>query len=131
MKFIRLLAAGMAVVALLVGCGGGGGDETAGGDAARTVRHQGDLKKLQMSMEGYASPPDAGILVADRHGYFADVGLNLTIIGAVRPEYSIEYAADGSSAVVVTQLPEVVRADAEGKRVVVIGSLLTEPAMAM
>lgn len=130
MKVFRLLAAGVAVVALLVGCGSGS-DETAEGEASQAAAQRENLTKLQMSMEGYASPPDAGILLADRLGYFADVGLNLTIIGAVRPEYSIEYAADGSSSVVVTQLPEVVRADAEGKPVVVIGSVLTEPAMAM
>ena len=82
-------------------------------------------------MEGYAGPSDAGILLADRLGYFAEAGVNLTINGAIRPEYSIEYAAEGNGNVVVTQMPEVVRADAEGKQVVVLGSILTEPALAM
>ncbi len=130
MKCFRLLLAGIAVAALLAGCGGDEG-ETAPGTGTEAAEQPQNLKKLQLSMEGYASPPDAGILLADRLGYFADAGLNLTIIGAIRPEYSIEYAADGASDVVVTQLPEVVRANAEGKQVVAIGSVLTEPAVAM
>jgi putative hydroxymethylpyrimidine transport system substrate-binding protein len=130
MKPFRLLLVGVAAAFLLVGCGGGK-DETATGGPAQTSEQPADLKKLQMSMEGYATPPDAGILLADRLGYYADVGLNFNIIGAIRPEFSIEYAADGSSDVVVTQLPEVVRAGAEGKRAVIVGSILTAPVMAM
>lgn len=130
MKCFRLLLVGVAAALLVAGCGGNGG-ETAPSTGTEAAEQPENLKKLQLSMEGYASPPDAGILLADRLGYFADAGLNLTIIGAVRPEYSIEYAADGASDVVVTQLPEVVRANAEGKPVVAIGSVLTEPALAM
>lgn len=130
MKTFRLLLVGAAAALLLLGCGGSG-DESTAGETARAGEPQGNLKKLQLSMEGYASPPDAGILLADRLGYFADAGVNLTIIGAIRPEYSIEYAAAGTSDVVVTQLPEVVRADAKGAQIVALGSLLTAPAVAM
>ncbi len=130
MKRFWLLLVGVAAAILLAGCGGDEG-ETAQGEPPPTSERRGDLREMQMSMEGYPSPPDSGILLADRLGYFADASVNFNIIGAIRPEYSIQYAADGSSDVVVTQLPEVVRADAEGEPVVAIGSVLTEPGMAM
>jgi putative hydroxymethylpyrimidine transport system substrate-binding protein len=129
-KTFRLLLVGVAVALVLAGCGGSGSDSS-GETAPPTSEPQENLRKLQLSMEGYAAPSDAGILLAERLGYFADAGVNLTIIGAIRPEYSIDYAADGASDVVVTQMPEVIRANAEGEQVVAIGSVLTEPAVAM
>jgi putative hydroxymethylpyrimidine transport system substrate-binding protein len=130
MKTFRLLLVGVAAALLLAGCGEGESD-TAGGEPPPTSEQRGDLKKLQLSMEGYASPPDAGILLADRLGYFADAGLNLTIIGSVDPTATVGYAAEGASDVVVVQTPEVVQAQAEGKPVVMIGSVMSASAMAM
>jgi putative hydroxymethylpyrimidine transport system substrate-binding protein len=127
MKVFRLLSVGVAAILLLGGCGGGG-DRTV---ARNTAQGEEDLAGLQLSMEGYAAPPDSGILLGERLGYFADVGVNLTIVGAVRPEYAIGYAVDGASQVVICRWPEVVRAGAEGEPVVAVGSLLTVPAAAM
>jgi|SRR6478672_7105247 len=134
MKVFRLLLVGVAAILLFGGCGGGG-DQTASGNASQGEQPQSaerkDLKELQLSMEGYASPPDSGILLGDRLGYFASVGVNLTIIGAVQPEYAIRYAVEGASQVVICRWPEVVRAGAEGEPVIAIGSLLTVPAASM
>jgi putative hydroxymethylpyrimidine transport system substrate-binding protein len=130
MKLIRLLLVGVAAVLLFVGCGESG-DETAQGQRPVTNDQQGDLQKLQLSMEGYASPPDSGILLANRLGYFEEAGIAMTIYGAIRPEYAIGYAVEGASDVVVCPWPEVVKAQADGKPVVAVGSVLTEPTVAM
>jgi putative hydroxymethylpyrimidine transport system substrate-binding protein len=130
MKTFRLLLVGVAAVLLLAGCGDGG-DEAANGAPPQTAEQQQDLRQMRISMEGYASPPDAGILLADKRGYFADAGIEMTVWGAIRPEYAIEYAAEATDAAVVTAMPEVVRAQAEGEPVVAIGSVLPEATMAM
>jgi putative hydroxymethylpyrimidine transport system substrate-binding protein len=131
MKFVRLLLVGAAAILLLAGCGDGGGEETARGAPAEKAERQESLMKMRISMEGYASPPDSGILLADRLGYFTDAGFDMTIWGAIRPEYAITYASEATNAAVVTQMPEVVRAEAEGEPVTAIGSVLPEPTMAM
>jgi putative hydroxymethylpyrimidine transport system substrate-binding protein len=130
MKCFRLLLVGVVAVLLLGGCGESG-DETAPGQRPAAGVQREDLKKLQLTMEGYASPPDSGILLADRLGYFEDAGFEMTIYGAIRPEYAIQYAVEGASDVVVCPWPDAVAAQANGEPVVAVGSVLTEPTVAM
>ena len=130
MKTFWLLVAGVVAVLLLGGCGDGGG-ETARGALREGPQQPQNLKEMRISIEGYASPPDSGILLADRLGYFTDAGLGMTVWGAIRPEYAISYAAEATDAAVFTQMPELVRAAAEGEPVTAIGSVLPQPTMAM
>ena len=130
MKCFRLLLVGVAAGLLLVGCGDSG-DGATGGEPSQTAEQRQDLRPMRISMEGYASPPDAGILLAAKDGYFVDAGIDMTVWGAIRPEYSIGYATEATDAVVVTTMPEVVRARAEGEPVIAIASVLPEATMAM
>src|SRR6476469_3489140 len=131
MKLIRLLWAGMAVAVLLVGCGGGSDGTTAEERSQAPKQEQRDLKKMQITVEGFVSASDAGILMAYQRGYYADAGLDMTVYGPARPEYAIDYGAEKASNIVVSQMPQVVLAQTEGKPVVAFGSVLPEPTMAM
>jgi putative hydroxymethylpyrimidine transport system substrate-binding protein len=135
MKVFRLLAAGIAVVALLVGCGGG--DEATGGNQGTTATQQAttanpsaNLIELQLTLESRANPEDASILLGDRLKYFADAGLNLLILGPASPSLALGYAA-GDTDIVMSPLPQLVMAQEEGLPLVAFGSVIPEATMSM
>lgn len=136
MKVFRLLAAGMAVVALLAGCGGGGSDEATGGAQSSAQpsntqeQPQNDLALLQLTMDSRANPEAAGVLLADRLRYFADAGLNMLILGPASPSQALGYAANGTD-IVMSPLPQLVMAQEEGLPLVAVGSVIPEATMSM
>lgn len=124
MRFFRLLLAGVAAVALLMGCGGG--DDAASGEEQSTK----DLTQLQLTLESRANPEDAGVLLGDRLGYFADAGINLYVLGPATPSQALSYADQGTD-IVMSPLPQVVMAQAEGEPVVAVGTAIPEATMSM
>jgi len=102
-----------------------------GGDHSERARTKGAPVPLQITLNGFPGPETAGILLADRLGYFADAGLDLTILEPAAPSLSITYAVGGASDIVVSQEPELVLAQDEGQPVVTFGSLLPHPSMSI
>lgn len=132
MKTFRLLVAGIAVVALLVGCGGGDDATTSDGGSTTATQEQPkkDLTNLQLTLESRANPEDSSVLLGDRLGYFADAGLNIYVLGPASPSLALSYADQGTD-VVMSPLPQVVMAQAEGEPVVAVGSVIPEATMSM
>ncbi len=125
----------MAVVALLVGCGGG--DEATGGEGGTATEQQSttakppsDLTELQLTLESRANPEDAGILLGDRLKYFAEAGLNMFILGPAQPASALGYADQGTD-IVMSPLPQLVLAQEEGLPLVAVGSVIPEATMSM
>src|SRR6476646_3244065 len=131
----RLLAVGVAL--LLVGCGTSDEASTEAGvsqpEASRNEHPQPVKPRhhLHITLNGRPGPETSGILLADQRGYFADVGLKMTITYPQSPALPITYAASGATDVVVTQEPELVLARDEGFSLVAFGSLVPHPTMAM
>jgi putative hydroxymethylpyrimidine transport system substrate-binding protein len=135
----------MAAVALLIGCGEGSETVTEetrtepverpqrpdAGDKPEPSKPERKLRFMQITMDGKPSPENAGLLLADRLGYFADAGIDVAIYGPVLPARTVGYIAEGSSLIGVANEPEVVLAREKGMPLVVIGSLVDQPTMAM
>jgi len=134
MKTFQLLLAGVAAVLLLGGCGGGG-DGTASGETAQgapplTKKQKEDLTELQLTFESRANPEDAGVLLGDRLGYFADTGLNMYLLGPAAPSLALGYAVEETD-IVMSPLPQLILAREEGLPLVAIGSVIPETTMSM
>ncbi|HEU4738243.1 MAG TPA: ABC transporter substrate-binding protein [Solirubrobacterales bacterium] len=123
----------MAVVFLLIGCGGS--DDEATGDGQSTVAEQQeksekDLPQLQLTLESRANPEDSSVLLGDRLGYFADAGLNIYVLGPVAPSRALSYVDQGTD-IVMAPLPQVAMAQEEGVSVVAVGTVIPEATMSM
>ena len=129
-----MLAAG-AIALVLVGCGGrgpqSGGDDDAASlndsTAAAPHRH----REVSITLDGYDGPENVGILLAEKGGYFADVGLRVAITSPAAPARPLLYVASRSVDFGVTPQPQVAVAAAKGAGVVGIGSLVSQPTAAM
>jgi len=133
MKFIRLLAAGVAVALLLIGCGGGGDGTTGGGqpaDSQTSPKQASDLTELQLTLESRANPEDSSILLGDRLDYFADAGLDLYVLGPSTPSFALRYLAQGTD-IVLAPLPQILMAQEEGRQVEAVGSMIPGTGMSM
>ncbi|HEU4738242.1 MAG TPA: ABC transporter substrate-binding protein [Solirubrobacterales bacterium] len=137
MNHSHLLATGVAVV-LLMGCGTGSDTDTEVERTQEPDRHgpqhsrpAGSRASLTVTLNGYPGPETAGILLADRLGYFADAGLEVEILEPAAPSLSITYVANGASDIAVSQEPEVVLAQDEGLPIVTLGSVIPIATMAM
>src|SRR6188472_302989 len=140
MKVLPCLLALGAMAALLTGCGSSGEAGTEGAEAQPEPPHSSNgqpqsssepRRKLRITLNGRPGPETAGVLLAERFGYFADVGLKAFITHPASPALPITYAADGGSDVVVTQEPELVLARDEGFPLLAFGSLISRSTMAM
>ncbi|HET9592226.1 MAG TPA: ABC transporter substrate-binding protein [Solirubrobacterales bacterium] len=113
------------LTALLAGCGGGGGS------TERTLEHPRQLTPLRVTLDGWDRPETAGILMAEKLGYFADANLEVTTFRPATPSRPVEYVVDGTDDIGISHLPQVVLAKEKGAPVVALGSLLSQPTMAM
>jgi putative hydroxymethylpyrimidine transport system substrate-binding protein len=122
---------------LLVGCGGGGEntDEQSsplrGAELEATQAPPPGKQPLVVVLDGYASPENVGVLLADRLGYFADAGLDLTPSDPSSPLNVISYVADGTSAFGISHQPQIVAAKDESLPVVAVGSVVPVPTLAL
>jgi putative hydroxymethylpyrimidine transport system substrate-binding protein len=147
MRGAGILAAVGLAAALLAGCGGSRG-ETGGVDPAvvkeveaeeaAEVKAKAAAKcpeapghRLNLALDEWENPETAGILMANRRGYFADSGLEVTTLAPPGPTAVIPDVVAGYDAVGVSHLPEVVLAQEKGEPIVVIGSLISQPTAAM
>lgn len=139
---IAYVLGGLAAVAfLLAGCGGGGADGASREPAAATsaappekrphVPCPVSSKRLDVTLDGRAGAENIGILMADRKGYFGDVGLHVLTLVPATPELSVDYVAAGADDIGMTTQPQAVFTRAIGEPVVAIGSVISKPTAAM
>jgi len=86
---------------------------------------------VAVSLDGYAGPQNVGILMAQEHGFFADVGLDVWVGMPRSANVPVQYATDGTDDLAVAQLPQVAMMRDKGTRAVAVGSLIPQPTAAM
>ena len=108
----------------------GGGSPTTAEYAAKPAR---GTPKISVSLNGQAGAEAVGILVAEKRGFFDDVGLLCLDrrSGETEDRRPLGYVADHTVEIGVSQQPQVVLAREKGMRVVAVGSLLPRPTAAM
>lgn len=109
---------------LVVGCGGG---------TATTEKQPffAEPTSLHLTYDGVARPQIAGVLMAEDKGYFRDAGLEVTGFKPSIPTRPIRYVVEGVDDIGISQQPQVVLAAEKGAPIVAIGSLVSQPTMAM
>jgi putative hydroxymethylpyrimidine transport system substrate-binding protein len=112
------------VAAFLVGCGGG---------AATTRDRETTLSptQLQVTLDGWDRPETAGFLMARKLGYFEEAGLETTVFSPATPSRPVEYVVEGVDDIGVSHAPQVALAREKGAPIVALGSLISQPTMAM
>lgn len=141
MRVFRWIALIGAAAVLLAGCGDGSDQgTTAEGDGEVTQanpkpsqkpRPDEKLQTIILTLEGYADSENVGVLMADRLGYFADVGLNVEIFDPIDSDNVPEYLVQGVDDVGLLPQPQVAISQDKGMPLVAIGSLVPRPTMAM
>lgn len=126
MKIFRY-ALVLGVIAVLInGCGGESGSET----KHRTEPPK-DLQPLHLTLDGEAGPETAGLLTAYKLDYFDAVGIDLTITTPLAPSRPVLYVVDRTVELGISHEPQVALARKKGAPIVAIGSLISEPTLAM
>jgi len=141
MRIAYVLGGMAAVAALLAGCGGGGADGAAPESVAVTSDARPEKrphvpcpvpsKRLDVTLDGRAGAENIGMLMAERKGYFGDVGLNVLTLVPATPELAADYVAAGADDIGITTQPQAVYTRAIGEPIVAIGSVISKPTAAM
>jgi putative hydroxymethylpyrimidine transport system substrate-binding protein len=123
-RWLALLAA----TALLAGCGGGTSSTT----AERPTLPR-ELREVRVSLNREVGPEHAGLLMAEANGYFADVGLKVVADPPSSPTWSIRYLLSKliDSDFSLSHEPQVAISVENGKPIVAVGSLISEPIAAL
>jgi putative hydroxymethylpyrimidine transport system substrate-binding protein len=121
MKSSRLAAivAAIALIALSLGltaCGEKSEDGTSAG-----------AEPFSLTLDFYPNPDHAGIYMAQKLGYFADAGLDVSIETPSDPAAPIKQAAAGRTDLAVSYEPEVLLAREQGLDVIAVGTLVNHP----
>jgi len=120
------LIAGVAISAiLLAGCG------SSQGDSKTTETLAGPPQEVHATLSGQTGPQDLGLLMAERRQFFVDAGLYASFASPLAPRRSVSYVLNGTDELGVARLPQVVEAKAKGAPLVVAGSLLSQPSVAL
>jgi putative hydroxymethylpyrimidine transport system substrate-binding protein len=113
-----------AMAALLVGCGGAD-------DSGDTETGPPTFENIRVNLEGVAGPEDAGIVLADGLGYLREAGIGAWINSAIYPERTTKYVDEELVDAALVYEPQVILAHEEGRRIVIVGSIVPESTMAM
>lgn len=121
MKSTRLPAIA-AAIALIVLCGGlvACGEKSENGTSA-------SAEPFSLTLDFYANPDHAGIYMAQKLGYFADAGLNVSIQTPSDPAAPIKQVAAGRTDLAISYEPEVLLAREQGLGVIAVGALVDRP----
>jgi putative hydroxymethylpyrimidine transport system substrate-binding protein len=82
---------------------------------------------LSLTLDFYPNPDHAGIYMAQKLGYFADAGLDLSIQTPSDPAAPIKQVAAGQTDLAISYEPEVLLAREQGLDVVAVGALVDRP----
>jgi len=120
MRFSRLPAIALAVAlfALALGFAACGEKSEEGGT---------ETEPLSLTLDFYPNPDHAGIYMAQKLGYFADAGLDVSIQTPSDPAAPIKQVAAGQTDLAISYEPEVLLAREQGLDVVAVGALVDRP----
>lgn len=122
---------GLLVAMVLAGCGGstdGAGSE----ETDATLLEAPPLPaEIKVALDGYEGAENVGLLMADKRGYFDDVGLNVWLGAPLLPRSTAFYVATRTDELGVAQLPQVAIARDNGLPLVAVGSVIPQPTAAM
>jgi putative hydroxymethylpyrimidine transport system substrate-binding protein len=122
MKFARppAIAAVVVLIALVLGLAACGekSEETTGGAVS---------EPLSLTLDFYPNPDHAGIYMAQKLGYFADAGLDVSIQTPSDPAAPIKQVAAGQTDLAISYEPEVMLAREQGLDVVAVGAVVDRP----
>lgn len=121
-----MLAGALAVV-LIAGCGGSADT----GGSTTTIEAPPLPKKIKVSLDDYEGAENVGLLMAEKLGYFDDVGLNVWVGSPARPSNTVYYVSTRIDELGVAPLPRVAIARENGLPIVAIGSVIPQPTAAM
>lgn len=124
MKFLCLLAT---IAAVAAGCGASNGSET----AASEFLSPEDYREVVVALDGRESPENVGLVMAEASDCFKEEGLKVSTLSPVSLDRSIGAVVDRSDQFGIAHLPQVLIAAAKGAPIVVVGSLVSEPTLAM
>jgi putative hydroxymethylpyrimidine transport system substrate-binding protein len=91
----------------------------------------GETQAFSLTLDFYPNPDHAGIYMAQKLGYFADAGLDVSIDTPSDPAAPIKQVAAGGTDLAISYEPEVVLANEHGLGVVAIGALVDRPLTSM
>ena len=121
MKPSRLAAIAVAVILFLLTAGltacGEKSDDATGGTT----------EPLSLTLDFYPNPDHAGIYMAQKLGYFADAGLDVSIHTPSDPAAPIKQVAAGQTDLAISYEPEVLLAHEQGLDVVAVGAVVDRP----
>lgn len=120
MRFPRLPAIAIAVALLALALGLAACGEKSEDTSAKT-------EPLSLTLDFYPNPDHAGIYMAQKLGYFADAGLDVSIQTPSDPAAPIKLVAAGQTDLAISYEPEVVLAREQGLDVVAVGALVDRP----
>jgi putative hydroxymethylpyrimidine transport system substrate-binding protein len=84
-----------------------------------------------LTLDFYPNPDHAGIYMAEKLGYFADAGLDVSIQTPSDPAAPTKLVAAGQTDLAISYEPEVVLAHEKGLDVIAIGALVDQPLTSM
>jgi putative hydroxymethylpyrimidine transport system substrate-binding protein len=116
---LPVIAAAVALIALTLGlaaCGEKSEEDT--GAAA---------EPFSLTLDFYPNPDHAGIYMAEKLGYFADAGLDVSIHTPSDPAAPIKQVAAGQTDLAISYEPEVLLAREQGLDVVAVGAVVDRP----
>jgi len=121
MRFPRLPAIALAVALLALALGlaacGEKSEDTTGAET----------EPLSLTLDFYPNPDHAGIYMAQKLGYFADAGLDVSIQTPSDPAAPIKLVAAGQTDLAISYEPEVLLAKEQGLDVVAVGAVVDRP----
>jgi putative hydroxymethylpyrimidine transport system substrate-binding protein len=82
---------------------------------------------LSLTLDFYPNPDHAGIYMAQKLGYFADAGLDVSIQTPSDPAAPIKLVAAGQTDLAISYEPEVLLAKEQGLDVVAVGAVVDRP----
>jgi putative hydroxymethylpyrimidine transport system substrate-binding protein len=118
MKLLRLPALALSVAALALGLAACGEKSESGGTST---------EPLSLTLDFYPNPDHAGIYMAQKLGYFADAGLDVSIETPSDPAAPIKLVAAGRTDLAISYEPEVLLAREQGLDVIAVGAVVDRP----
>ncbi len=121
MKSFRLpaIAAAIALIVLSLGMTACGEKSEDGTSAS--------AEPFSLTLDFYPNPDHAGIYMAQKLGYFADAGLDVSIQTPSDPAAPIKQVAAGRTDLAISYEPEVLLAREQGLDVIAVGALVDRP----
>lgn len=131
MRGCRQILAGVLVVVLIAGCGASADTGGSTGTVATPTEAPPLPAEIRVSLDGYKGAENAGLLMAEKLGYFDDAGLNVWLGHPLAPRNTPYYVVTRMDELGVTPLPQVAIARENGLPIVAIGSVIPRPTEAM